>query len=272
MKNIFKINKTFKVALFAALGLVVMSSLYSCDFEYDLPEANSISDLTPPTAYFTYVAVIGNYKNIQFNNASASSNSYSWDFGNGKTSTDANPTNIFTAGEGTYPVKLIAKDGNGLSSEITLDVKVIDVLVPAFLNSSFEDSDRSVWGGGTVSSPYSGSGSPTPPDGTTGAKISANSTSAFLDQTILVSNNVTYKVSFYYVSKSGGTSAGHLLLEDADSHSIFVQESLPMTPDSSNYVQTSFTFKTGADTEHLRFFMTAGDVEVRFDLVEIKKF
>lgn len=276
MKNIFKNNKTVNYTLLLSLGLSIVLSLSSCDpsldvYEYKVAEANSIADKTPPSANFSYLATPGNFKQVKFTNLSGSANTFLWDFGDGNTSTDKEPTNVFAAGEGTYKVKLTAKDGNDASAEITIDVVVVDKLIPMFLNKSFEDADRSVWGGGTVSSPYSGSGSPTPPDGINGAKLGANSTTNFLDQTIRVSAKATYKVSFYYVSKAGTGAAGNLLIEDPATKTAFVKEAVPLSPDASNYIQVSYTFTTSATTQNIRFYMTAGAVESRFDLVEIKR-
>ncbi len=49
--------------------------------------------------------------------------SYNWDFGDGSTSTEANPTHTFTA-EGTYTVRLVvtAPDGSTASAEKTITV------------------------------------------------------------------------------------------------------------------------------------------------------
>ncbi|WP_299062877.1 PKD domain-containing protein [uncultured Polaribacter sp.] len=265
-------NKKYKFTNVMSLLIMLVSSMafISCE-ENELPETGSIPDLTPPSANFSYVASTADFKTILFTNLSASASDFTWSFGDGGTSTEANPEYTYAAGEGTYSVKLISKDGNDLTDEITLDVDVVDVLVPVFECPSFECSDRSVWGGGNASSPYSGSGSPTPADGVSGAKISANSTSRFLDQTILVSANTSYVVSFWYVSKSSGTHAGKLLIEDKDDNTAFINENVPLSANSSTYEPISYTFTTGATTENLRFFMAAGDVETRFDLVEIKK-
>ncbi len=258
-KNIIKRS----LAILSALFLV--ASVNSCE-QFELPEAGSIADLTPPTADFSYTSTTAGYKNIQFSNLSISANDFTWDFGDGKTSTDANPLHVFTDGEGTYSVKLISKDGNGVTDVVSKDVEVVNVLVPAFLCPSFECSDRSVWGS------YSGSGSPTPPDGAGGAKFSANSSSNYLDQTIKVTAKTKYQVSFWYVSKSSGTHAGKLLIEDGDDNSIvYVQENLALSPDASNYIKVIYTITMNKATDNLRFSMKPGDVEARFDLVEIVK-
>ncbi|NEW79731.1 MAG: PKD domain-containing protein [Gelidibacter sp.] len=235
MKNIFKLNKTFKVALFAALGLVVMSSLYSCDFEYDLPETNSIADLTPPTAYFTYVSVGEDYQNIKFSNLSSSATTFLWDFGGGATSTDENPTYTFTGGVGSYPVKLTASDANGESSTITIDVKLVDVFMPinpTILNGDFNlgatNWDFTTFTGGTTS-PFntSGDGSWLAIDGnSTGAKTAGakwtkstsagaylSSSSRYAYQAITVSptkpfRTVKYTLEYEYAIKTPTEQSG----------------------------------------------------------------
>ncbi|RIV25293.1 PKD domain-containing protein [Fibrisoma montanum] len=60
--------------------------------------------------------------NMNFTNLSTNASSYRWDFGDGTTSTVANPTKQF-AKEGTYTVKLTATNANG-SSEVSKNVVV----------------------------------------------------------------------------------------------------------------------------------------------------
>ncbi|MEL6536326.1 MAG: PKD domain-containing protein [Bacteroidota bacterium] len=228
-----------------------------------LPEVGSIEDLTPPSADFSFRASSEDFRQIEFTNLSLSANQYAWDFGDGSTSEDQHPVHSFS-GEGTFTVVLRASDGNGVTATAEIDVDVVDELVPIFECNSFECDDRSVWGS------FSGSGSPTPPDGTTGAKLESDS--HFLDQTIRVSTNSTYEVSFWYVSaNSAGTNCGNLKLSDGDDDTnVFVEEGVPLTDNASNYVQVFYTVSTGS-AENLRFQLTPGDVTGRYDLVEIRK-
>ncbi|OHX64088.1 PKD domain-containing protein [Flammeovirga pacifica] len=244
------------------LGLTTLISccIFACTEE--LPGVGSIEDLTPPSANFSYKSSLEDYREIEFTNTSISAGIFEWNFGDGATSTDKNPAHVFS-GEGTFEVSLVAKDGNNITSDTTITVAVVDELIPEFQCKSFECSDRSVWGS------FSGSGSPTPPDESTGAKLGNDS--QYLDQTIKVSGGVTYNVSFYYVSKAGGTSAGRLLMEDPDNSINFFDEDIPTSTSSSEYQRASYVVETKANTSQLRLSINFGDIETRFDLVEIKK-
>ena len=112
MKNIFNILIAAVLILFLACD----------DFDkYELPEANSIPDATPPQAVFTAIQSeeVDNdgWKDFYFSNGSISATTYAWDFGDGNTSSDYEPTNRFSD-EGTYTVSLTASDNNGLSNNI----------------------------------------------------------------------------------------------------------------------------------------------------------
>ncbi len=245
--------------------LLITGLLLATACEDELPEAGSIPDLTLPEANFSYKSSTEDFKEILFTNLSISANAYAWDFGDGTTGTDKDPVHVYEGGEGTYTVTLTANDGNNETSTITIEVDVVDELVPEFACNSFECSDRSVWGS------FSGSGSPTPPDGTTGAKLESDS--HFLDQTIAVSPGVQYNVSFFYVSaSSNGDGCGNLKISDGDDEStVFVEQSMPLTASSSEYVPASFIITTAAATQNLRFELTPGDVTGRYDFVTITK-
>jgi len=66
------------------------------------------------------------YEIVNFTNQSEYAESYSWDFGDGSTSTDENPTHSFSA-EGTYSVQLTATGHGGtdlISKDITITAPV----------------------------------------------------------------------------------------------------------------------------------------------------
>ena len=79
---------------------------------YDNPNDEPPIPGPAPTAGFTYVAT-GN--SVAFTNTTADGETYLWDFGDGSTSTEVNPTHSY-AGEGAYLVLLTATNPNGTSS------------------------------------------------------------------------------------------------------------------------------------------------------------
>ena len=233
-KQLSIFNKTVRLVL----CLSVMVFTVSCEeaFEFELPEAGSIADLTPPVAAFAYIPDAVNFRTINFNNLSTESTNYVWDFGDGNTSTEKDPSFTFVAGEGTYPVTLTALDANNASTVVTVDVVVQDVFVPLpveILNGDF-DGGSSDWkfstftGGNTNPFNSSADGSFTNYDGsdngakTRGAKwtkttsagvyLSANTRYAY--QAILVSpsipseRTVRYILEYEYAIKTPAQQAG----------------------------------------------------------------
>lgn len=93
------------VTLFAGLGLFMTS----CSDEETLPKASFTSEATELTVAFT--------------STSTDATSYSWDFGDGNSSTDENASNTYAAA-GTYTVKLTATNDDGSDTaeeEITVE-------------------------------------------------------------------------------------------------------------------------------------------------------
>ncbi|WP_139957405.1 PKD domain-containing protein [Flavicella sediminum] len=227
--NFFK--NTIKTVLCASILVVSVS----CEdaFEFDLPEAGSIEDKTLPTANFGYIPNALDFKTVEFNNLSTESTKYLWDFGEGNTSTEKDPSYHFAAGEGTYPVTLTASDNNNASHTVTLDVEVVDKFVPipvtianGDFNSGTADWKFTEFTGGNVN-PFnsSGDGSFTKYDGTdNGAKtkgakwtkdtsVSAGANARYAYQAILVSPTlvdriVKYKLEYEYAIKTPAEQAG----------------------------------------------------------------
>jgi PKD repeat protein len=124
-----------KNIIYKMMALLMIFTISCEDLEkYKLPEANSIPDETPPAASFSAIQGEGlendEWKNYIFTNGSISATMYSWNFGDGNTSTDFEPTNTFP-GEGTYTVSLTATDNLGVSSTSTQDVVVVMPEAPA---------------------------------------------------------------------------------------------------------------------------------------------
>jgi len=232
-----------KIRGLLTLLLIFSICLVSCDFGFDLPEAGSLTDATPPSAAFSFSQTdVENFKVVSFSNESVSAIDYAWDFGTGDSSTEANPTYIFE-GEGSYTVTLTSSDANGLSDSVTKQVEVIkpeepDAIVPTVNNGDFTEGQDgwkiSSFTGGTTS-PFNSSsdGSPIDYDGNdTGAKTPGakwtNGTSAahllsdntrFAYQAFTISPNTTYIVEWEYAIKNdkedvtGGDRVGLQILD-----------------------------------------------------------
>jgi len=221
----------YKAGGIFSLLFILSIAFVSCDFEYDLPEAGSIADETPPMAGFSFAQTDQeDFRVVSFTNESVSATEYAWNFG-GDTSTEEHPSYTF-ADEGTYTITLSVKDGNGVTDEVTRDITVIkpeepDAIDPEVLNGDFDggqdDWKFSSFTGGTTS-PFNSSsdGSPLNYDGsdsgstkTAGAKwtmgtsagVYLSSSTRYAYQALTVSPNVEYWFEYEYSIKNDGTQA-----------------------------------------------------------------
>lgn len=235
----------YKIGGLLSLLFIFCLGFVSCDYEFDLPEAGSIADATLPVASFSFSQTDPeDFRVVSFSNTSVSSTDFAWNFGNGDTSTDANPSYTFD-GEGTYTVTLTSSDKNGVSDTVTKEITVIkpeepDAITPTVNNGDFslgQDGWKiSSFTDGTTS-PYNSSsdGSPIDYDGNdTGAKTAGakwtNGTSAahllsgnsrFAYQAFTVSPNTTYVVEWEYAIKADKedvTGGDRVVLNVIDGH------------------------------------------------------
>lgn len=129
-----KINK-IKTGVLRVLPLALALVVSSCDptidfLAFELPEADSIEDETAPSAFFgssvASVAPSDTWFKANFGNGSVSANTYFWDFGDGKTSTEFEPEHSYEAVDGTYTVTLTVSDAKGLSDTYSEVVNIVD--------------------------------------------------------------------------------------------------------------------------------------------------
>lgn len=197
--------------------LVIATLCFSCsDFEkYALPESGSIADETPPSANFSYSQGDGDdFLIYNFSNQSASAIAYAWDFGDGKTSTNKDASNIYPA-EGSYTVKLTASDALGVSNSYSETIEVIKpdepmAITPVIIEASFEDNSlpdgsgdgRDSWriSGGKIFGITSGGSNFH--HGNQGAKFEKAPENRVGYQEVAVTPNTEYKLIGYYKFKS----------------------------------------------------------------------
>lgn len=213
----------------SALALMLLVFVSSCDptldsLSYDLPESNSKEDLTPPSASFSATET-SDYLTWTFGNTSSSATDYSWDYGDGNTSTGIDGENTYP-GEGTYTVTLTASDKLGVTSTYSMQIEVVEpeipaAIIPTILNGDFSDGQDN-WKfddftGGTTS-PFNSSsdGSNFNYDGTdngsktpgakwtngTSSGIYRSADTRYAYQAITISPNREYVLEYEYAIKN----------------------------------------------------------------------
>ncbi|MEM9918446.1 MAG: PKD domain-containing protein [Bacteroidota bacterium] len=279
--NFIHIQKNKRGAIRMPLLLLLLCTfIASCDFGYDLPEANSIPDATPPSAAFDFKPNDADFLTVEFTNLSGSSTDYSWDFGDDATSTDEEPNHTY-AEVGTYTVTLVASDKLGATSTSSKEVVVeepVSNFVPVVLEGSFEDNSlpdgsgdgRDSWRnelGGVIqitSSPVH--------QGAQAAKLpSAGDRVGY--QSIAVLPDTDYRLSFHYTMKS---DPGTLTVSILDSEITDLSEaagatiaSVALTDNSSpdEYVNVIIPFNSG-DQSVVGILFTNTGSECRLDAFE----
>lgn len=124
---------SLNIALVAADGSAWTFWLVHYENEADKPDLPSAK----PAAAFSYTKD-GN--EVTFTNSSRNSTDYTWDFGDGGTSTDENPVHTYAA-EGTYTVTLTVSDGI-ITDETSQDITISGA---EFTESVLATADGKVW-------------------------------------------------------------------------------------------------------------------------------
>ncbi|MEQ9052541.1 MAG: PKD domain-containing protein, partial [Marinoscillum sp.] len=131
-------NPSFAFTTSGSKTIILTSSIPGCEDQTQ----QTITINPSPTANFSANSVCQN-ESMQFTNTSTDAISYLWDFGDGFTSTDENPSHIFTEA-GNYLVDLTAANEDGCDQTTTIEVAVSD---NPQVNFDFEipcDSDNGV--------------------------------------------------------------------------------------------------------------------------------
>ncbi len=112
-----KTTKLFKWAfmLFAVVGMI---AFYSCEKDEE-PEPEL------PVATFQYEISEDNFLQVIFLNFSQNAVSYQWNFGDGETSTEENPTHTY-ADVGEYEVVLTASNAEGATATFSQTIQITD--------------------------------------------------------------------------------------------------------------------------------------------------
>jgi len=261
------------------VAILIMGLMSSCDDRFILPEEGSLPDETPPQAAFSFSISEGNFMEVNFSNESISSTDYSWDFGDGATSVDQNPTHTFTA-EGTYTVTLTSSDKLNVSNTISIDVLIEEPEVPfqpVILNPGFDeegaDSYRDNWRNGDLGGVIQITSSPVH-DGVRAAKFPSGG-DRIAYQLVTVEEDQDYVISFYYTMKTSPVGSLSIAILGGDvtdpariEAATIASETFNDQNNADEYVQASISFNSGPNTE-VAIYLSNVDVECRFDTFTI---
>jgi len=122
----------------------VLFSLSACNSSDD--DAVTIKTISTTEAKYTFVKEPSTPGMVSFVNTSGNMDSYSWDFGDGTTSTVKNPTKTYSA-TGDYTVKLTAKNNTtGATSTYSSVVSVYVFAGGLVTNGNFENGNAGWFG------------------------------------------------------------------------------------------------------------------------------
>lgn len=162
---------------------------------------------------------------VSFTNSSSNASSYIWNFGDGNSSTNTNPTYSFSTA-GTYAVELIASNGACPSSTTTFTITVEPAAPLPTANFTF--SGTSICLGNSISLTNTSTDATSYVWSTTGGTLS--STTAF-EPSISFTTSGTYSVSLTAIG-AGGTNS--------TSNNISVNVVTPPTADAMPNVDTVY--------------------------------
>lgn len=104
------------------------------DGSNELEKSIVVGDLVLPTVAFSCdPSEVTVYDTVAFVNSTTDADSYAWDFGEGTTSTDENPTHVFKTA-GSYTVTLVATNGDG-------DAEAVKTVVVAEPDNYYQIND-----------------------------------------------------------------------------------------------------------------------------------
>lgn len=109
-----KQHKKWMSRLFLMVGLFSLIAFNSCSDDDD----DDTPTTTNPVASFQYSVDETNFLEVTFTNFSLNATSYTWDFGDGETSTEKDPVHVY-ATSGNYTVELTSKNDAGASADFS---------------------------------------------------------------------------------------------------------------------------------------------------------
>lgn len=270
------------------LLFVVAITTMRCEFE--LPEAGTIEDLTPPESSFNYTQGADNLLLVTFENSSTSAVIFEWEFGDGGTSTEENPVHLYED-FGEYEVKMISSDSLGASDTLVQMIAVIDgPFQPIIYESGFEDNEfgadqcrngtgrsdgRDCWLNNDIGSIIQITTSPVY-SGDQAGKFPADDLRVGY-QVVAVDRDQDYRLNFHYTLKDDRTGflKVAVLNGPVDSYEEVNDAIIASTlgtnqDDPDTYQEGAIAFNSGDTDEIVIFITNEGTVEARIDDISIE--
>lgn len=290
-----KPNNNISKKMTRILGLMLFAGFFfianSCNpvldmYSFDLPEAGSIPDNTPPEANFTASKSTTDWKKYQFSNQSTNATKYVWDFGDGTTSSDLDVTHTFPD-EGNYTVSLKATDNLGASSTFSSVINVVEpdvptAILPTINEAGFETGSttcgtaadgRDCWRNSKLGGVIQITASPVY-EGAQAAKFPATADRIGY-QELTVTPNTNYVLTFYYSLKTDKTGSLTVSVLAGGAHNTNLASALAAkiadfkgTTQTNQYVQAVLPFNSGAN-DKVSILITNQGVEARADAFSI---
>ncbi|MEM7551744.1 MAG: PKD domain-containing protein [Bacteroidota bacterium] len=291
MKN----HRTFKSALLNGITMVMAAVLFM-QCEFNLLDEGSLEDLTPPESAFSFRQDAENQLQVNFTNESNSATSFFWSFGDGNTSEQTDPSNVYEE-FGTYTIMLVSQDNLGVVDTLMQDILVEEgPFQPIIFESGFEDfspgagdcddgegrSDgRDCWLNGDLGGiiQISTRSDATEPNdnihnGLQSGKLPGPGDSERIGyQEVRVEANQDYRLNFFY-NLDDNVSGGFITVSVLSGSVSSREEAVAATigsftgtdqSDPSTFVPASITFNSGDSEEIAIFFFNNNSVDARLD-------
>lgn len=247
------------------------------DFSIDIGDGP-----VPTFATFSYEVDTADFLKVNFTNTSMNADTYDWDFGDGNTSTDFEPTHTY-AGAGTYPVTLSVSNAQGSMDMITTDVTVaapatVFINNPSFDDEPVRDDNRIVWRNELLEadanvvfgpSTYVLQTSTTPRTGSFAGKLptaeNSSSPRRWLYQAIQVNPNTNYEISGWIRNKDAnvGSTVTFEIYDAPFNTAATIGDATKIVAsadfngstghDTDTWTQATITFNSGSSTEIVLF-------------------
>ncbi|WP_282041797.1 PKD domain-containing protein [Winogradskyella flava] len=128
--------KKYALGLFVLVLMFSLASCYDDGYEEFVPPSGNVNNIQPNTLFTTSLDS-DNTLTVVFRSYSTDAVSYQWDFGDGNSSTEADPDYTYATG-GLYTVTLTTISSDGLEATATADVS------PIFVDFDFTTLDSQV--------------------------------------------------------------------------------------------------------------------------------